>query len=148
LPQTRTRTRSLPMRVRARTLRVAAFIALVIPATTFAQPAAPSGPVKVKTVEFEAKSVGRKMKYNVVLPEKYETTRDRYPVLYLLHGFSGNYTNWARHRAPEYARAYDLIVVMPDVGNTWYANWATSDEGQKNDWEDFIVKDLIGHVDS
>src|SRR5262249_13403413 len=55
---------------------------------------------------------------------------------------------WARHRAPEYARAYDLIVVMPDVGNSWYANWAASDEGQKNDWEDFIVKDLIGHVDS
>src|SRR5262249_59166308 len=45
-------------------------------------------------------------------------------------------------------RAFDLIVVMPDVGNSWYVNWAKSDGDQKNRWEDFIIKDLIGHVDA
>src|SRR5205085_11565861 len=75
-------------------------------------------------------------------------TTDRYPVLYLLHGLTGNYTNWARMGVPRYARAYDLIVVMPDGGNAWYVNWAKSEDGQKNDWEDAIIKDLIGHVDA
>jgi putative tributyrin esterase len=88
------------------------------------------------------------MKYNITLPERYETTEQRYPVLYLLHGLTSNYTAWARMGAPRYARAYHLIVVMPDVGNSWYANWAESEEGQRNDWDDFIIKDLVGHVDA
>src|SRR5262249_21368763 len=58
------------------------------------------------------------------------------------------YRAWARMSVPEYAHAYDLIVVMPDVGNSWYINWAVSEEGQRNRWEDYIVKDLIGHVDA
>jgi S-formylglutathione hydrolase FrmB len=132
--------------MRTRCLRVTALFALFIPTTALAQSAPPSA--SVKTVEFEAKSVGRKMKYNIALPEKYESTTERYPVLYLLHGLTSNYTAWASLGAPRYARAYDLIVVMPDVGNSWYANWAKSDEDQKNDWEDFIIKDLIRHVDS
>jgi S-formylglutathione hydrolase FrmB len=117
---------------------------LLLPAACPAQ--APSVPVK--TVEFTGESVGRKMKYNVSLPAKYDQTTDRYPVLYLLHGYSSNYTAWARLGAADAARTLDLIVVMPDVGNSWYVNWAKSDDGQKNNWEDFVIKDLIGHVDA
>ncbi len=101
----------------------------------------------VKTVEFDSPSVGRKLKYNIVLPEKYDSSTDRYPVLYLLHGYSSNYTAWARLKVPTYARHFDLIVVMPDAGNSWYVNWAKSEDGQKNAWEDAIIKDLIGHID-
>ena len=50
--------------------------------------------------------------------------------------------------AAKAAEPYDLIVVSADAGNSWYVNWAKSEDGQKNDWEDAIVKDLIGHVDS
>jgi S-formylglutathione hydrolase FrmB len=130
----------------ARCLRLSALLFLIAPAIARAQPAAPSA--TVKTGEFEAKSVGRKMKYKIALPEKYESSTDRYPVLYLLHGYSSNYLAWNRLGAPKYARAYDLIVVMPDAGNSWYANWAKSDEGQQNRWEDCMIVDLIGHVDS
>jgi S-formylglutathione hydrolase FrmB len=125
------------------TLRVAALLALFVPATAIAQ----SAPA-VKTVEFEAKSVGRKLKYNIALPAKYESTTDRYPVIYLLHGYSSNYTSWSRLGAPRSAGDYDLIVVMPDGGNSWYANWAQSEGDQKNNWEDCVIKDLIGHIDS
>src|SRR5262245_6398026 len=123
-------------------LLACAALGLLAPATAAAQP------LPVKTVEFTSEAVGRTMKYNVVLPARYEQTTDRYPVLYLLHGLTSNYTAWARMKVPEYARAYDLIVVMPDVGNSWYVNWAQSEDGQKNRWEDCIVKDLIGHVDA
>jgi putative tributyrin esterase len=118
------------------------FWLIALPTTAFAQP------LPVKTVEFNSESVGRKLKYNIILPAKYEQTTDRYPVLYLLHGFSSNYTAWARMGVPEYARAYDLIVVMPDAGNSWYINWAKSEDSQKNNWDDAMVKDLIGHVDA
>jgi S-formylglutathione hydrolase FrmB len=112
-------------------------------------PAAALGqPLPVKSVEFNSEAVGRKMKYNIVLPARYEQTSERYPVLYLLHGLTSNYTAWARMGVPGYARAYDLIVVMADAGNSWYINWAKSEDGQKNAWEDGIVKDLVGHVDA
>ncbi|MGE0159040.1 MAG: alpha/beta hydrolase [Gemmatimonadales bacterium] len=102
----------------------------------------------VNTVEFYSPAVGRTMKYAIVLPPDYETSDERYPVLYLLHGLSQNYTTWNRIGAPFYAREIgDLILVMPDGGNSWYVNWAESEGGEKNAWEDHIVKDVVGHVD-
>lgn len=104
--------------------------------------------VPVKTADLDGPSIGRRLKYQIVLPIKYDNKTERFPVLYLLHGYSGNYTQWARFRAAQVARKYDLIVVMPDGGNSWYINWAQSDDGQKNAWEDYIVKDVVGHIDS
>jgi S-formylglutathione hydrolase FrmB len=115
---------------------------LLAPAAALAQA------LPVKTVEFTSAAVGRKMKYNIVLPASYDKTTDRYPVLYLLHGFTSNYTAWARLGVPAHVRDYDLIVVMPDAGNSWYANWAKSEDGQKNNWEEYLINDLIGHVDA
>ena len=72
-----------------------------------------------KTVKIDAPSIGRQTAYNVILPDDYETSGDkRYPVLYLLHGLTGNYTNWAGMGAGRAARGLDLIVVMPDGGNS------------------------------
>lgn len=103
----------------------------------------------LRTVEFFSPAVERTMKYNIILPPDYEGSDERYPVLYLLHGAGQNYTTWSRLGAPFYAEQIgDLIVVMPDVGNSWYVNWAVSEGGQKNAWEDHIVKDVVGHVDA
>ena len=102
-------------------------------------------------MEFDAPSVGRRMKYIAMLPEGYddpENAERLYPVLYLLHGFSQNYTVWPRMGAPFYTEDYELILVMPDAGNTWYVNWAESDGDEKNNWEDFIIADLIPNVDA
>lgn len=115
----------------------------------FAPPALAQAPPEVKTVSFESSSVGRTLKYNIVLPKGYEASADkRYPVLYLLHGYTSNYTDWARLGAAKAAQDYDLIVVMADGGNSWYVNWAKSEGGAKDAWEDCIIKDLIGHVDA
>jgi putative tributyrin esterase len=135
------------MMTRPRSLLALFFLAVL---AVVARPAeAQPQPSAIKTVTMDAPSIGRKSAYNIVLPADYETSGDkRYPVLYLLHGLSGNYTNWGRMGAARAAKGLDLIVVMPDGGNSWYLNWAESGEGQKNAWDDFIVKDLIGHVDS
>jgi S-formylglutathione hydrolase FrmB len=129
-----------------RSVRLALLSTLVVaPSLAAAQSAQVDG---VTTVEFFSPAVERTMKYNIVLPPGYETSDERYPVLYLLHGLSQNYTSWSRLGAPFYAQEIGgLIVVMPDGGNSWYVNWAESGEGQKNDWEDHIVRDVIGHVD-
>lgn len=105
--------------------------------------------LELRTVEFFSPAVERTMKYNIVLPRGYETSTERYPVLYLLHGLTQNFTAWGlRNGTPFYAGLYDdLIVVMPDGGNSWYVNWSSNEGGQKNNWEDHIINDVINHVD-
>ncbi|MEX2049439.1 MAG: alpha/beta hydrolase family protein [Gemmatimonadota bacterium] len=122
------------------------FLALVLLAASIA----PALGQDVTTVEFYSPAVDRTMKYNVVLPFGYDdpSSTVRYPVLYLLHGLSQNYTVWARQGVPFYADMFNVIIVMPDGGNSWYVNWAESEGGQKNAWEDHIVRDVVGHVDA
>lgn len=89
---------------------------------------------------------GRSLPFRILLPADYSTSSRRYPVLYLLHGLTGDENDWPmRSRIKEYAARYRLIVVMPGVGDTWYANSATDPASR---YEDVIVKDLVGYVDS
>ena len=126
----------------ARALLVAILVVLA------ASAAAAQG-LALRTVEFSSPAVGRTMKYNILLPKDYDSSARRYPVLYLMHGLTQNYTVWGlQNGTPFYAGLYDdLIVVMPDAGNSWYVNWAVNDAGQANNWEDHIVRDVVGHVD-
>lgn len=113
------------------------------------EPQAAPLPDGLQTVEFFSPAVDRLMKYDIVLPPDYETSGKRYPVLYLLHGVMQNYTVWGRNLgATFYARNLgELILVMPDGGNTWFVNYASSSPGQKDLWENHLVRDVIGHVD-
>lgn len=122
----------------------AALFALTVLAT-----AAAAQERDLRTVEFFSPAVDRTMKYNILLPADYGTSSARYPVLYLLHGLTQNYTAWGlANGAPFYAGLYDdLIVVMPDAGNSWYVNWAASEDGQSNAWEDHVIQDVVSHVD-
>lgn len=110
-----------------------------------------SGPdPTLHTVSFDSPAVGRTMKFNILLPAGYADTTERYAVLYLLHGVGDNYTNWTeKNHAPFYAgQVENLIVVMPDAGNSWYINWSDTQDGNKHNWEDYLTQDLIGYVDT
>ena len=103
------------------------------------------GDVTVRDAQFQSESLGRPMKYRIILPAGYDHESRRYPVLYLLHGLSGDYRDWeTKTRIDQYARHYRLIVVMPDAGNSWYAN---STGNPRNKFEDYIAKDLVHEVD-
>ena len=83
------------------------------------------------------------MAYRVLLPEGYESSLQRYPVLYLLHGLGGSYTDWTtRSNVAEYSRTLPLIIVMPDAGNQWYTNAA---DGSAR-FEDYMTTDLPADV--
>ena len=113
-------------------------------------PVAAPTPPGLQTVEIFSPAVDRRMKFDMVLPENYYRSEERYPVIYLLHGFMQNYTVWGRNLAAAfYARNLnDVILVLPDGGNSWFVNYASSEAGTKNNWEDHIIEDVIGHVDA
>ncbi len=86
--------KSTKTRVHGRTIKLSYVAIFVVSAVAFVQPPlclaqSSSGssiePLPVQTITHEAPSVGRTLKYNLVLPEDYETSDRRYPVLYLLH---------------------------------------------------------------
>jgi enterochelin esterase-like enzyme len=75
----------------------------------------------IETVEYDSKTVGNKRKMMIYTPPGY-STKNRYPVLYLLHGIGGDETEWYKHASPEvildnlYAdkKLSPMIVVLPN----------------------------------
>jgi S-formylglutathione hydrolase FrmB len=104
-------------------------------------------PLPVKEVKFYSESVKRDMVINVVLPRNYEETDKDYPVLYLCHGLTSNYNEFKYVGVPEYLNRMDMIVVMVDVGNSWYVNWSTSEDGWHNNFADHLCVDVINYMD-
>lgn len=100
---------------------------------------------RVETVRFQSKLVNASLPYNVILPTDYDTSpTTRYPVLYLLHGLTGHYSDWAsRSNVADYAQQYRLIVVMPEGNDGWYTNSATVTTDK---YESYILDELIPDV--
>lgn len=107
----------------------------------------PANP-RVQTIQFESKLVGKTLPYNVLLPVNYnqpESRSKRYPVIYLLHGFSGHYTNWLeKTKLVDYTAGYEFIIVMPEGNDGWYTDSATVPTDK---YESYIVQELIPDVE-
>jgi S-formylglutathione hydrolase FrmB len=107
----------------------------------------PANP-RVQTIQFASKLVGKTLPYNVLLPISYSqpAARERhYPVIYLLHGFSGHYTNWLeKTQLVDYAANYEFIIVMPEGNDGWYTDSATVPTDK---YESYILQELIPDVE-
>lgn len=105
-------------------------------------------PLPSTKVEFYSNALQKDMVINVTLPRGYNNSEVPYPVLYLCHGLTSNYREFEFIGVPEYLNRFDMIIVTVDVGNSWYVNWAKSENGQLNNYSDHITQDIIGYVDS
>ena len=81
----------------------------------------------------------------VVTPDGYDTAQNL-PVVYLLHGYSGNNTKWNENGLiGRLSDLYDLIFVCPDGGyDSWYFDSKITPEYQ---YETFVTSELIDYVD-
>ncbi len=93
-----------------------------------------------------SRSIGTWLHYSLLLPDGYHRSKERYPVVYLLHGFNQDHTSWfVSSELVRYAAAYRFIIVAPGFGNSWYANSAAQPMRR---YEDAFIADLLPHVDS
>lgn len=100
------------------------------------------------TVSVPSKAMGREFPAAVVLPDSYESNKDaRYPVLYLLHGFGGDYKGWVSIKPDmkKLASRYGIIVVCPTGLKSWY--W-DSPKDSSSKFETYISKELVEFVDA
>lgn len=90
----------------------------------------------------------------VYLPPSYASRPERrYPVVYFLHGYSVGADTYADLLGlPEAVDgaiangAREMIVVLPDA-NTLYNGSMYSSSATTGDWEGFVAKDLVEHID-
>jgi enterochelin esterase-like enzyme len=111
------------------------------------------GPIRGRFLEhwFDSAALDRSMRYFVYLPPGYETSSRQYPVLYLLHGASGEAEEWAAYgflnRLDEGILTRQLnpfITVLPEGEFGYWLNHA--DEGPR--WGDYLTHDVVADVDA
>ena len=103
--------------------------------------------VQTDTVKVMSAKMGRNIKNVVVVPEQYlmgDQDR-RYPVLYLLHGADGCYSDWSKKaNLEELATKHGIIIVCPDGQDSWYFD---SPIDPKMQFETYVSKELVAYVD-
>jgi S-formylglutathione hydrolase FrmB len=90
---------------------------------------------------------------DVLLPNGYDDSgATRYPVLFLLHGSFGKYSDWATNGVADLVGDLPLIVVMPDDGiDGSYSDWYGTVMGTTDvppAWETYHLRELVPFVDA
>lgn len=102
---------------------------------------------EIDTVIIKSEAMSKKPKAVVVLPDSYFDSGSKFPVVYLLHGWSGSYRDWANHTdLGIFADRYEFIIVCPDGG---YAGWyIDSPFRQDSQYESYISSEVVEYIDS
>jgi S-formylglutathione hydrolase FrmB len=146
--------------------------AAVRPSAKFPPPP-PGARGTVLTDTLWAQSLGLRKALTVYLPPSYNASPSRrFPVLYYLHGLSGNERNWidVGHLDSVLDSLFtagrpEAIVVMPDGDDGWYTTWnllpdlaacradrARSERAESYcvpwpHYDDYVARDIVAHVD-
>lgn len=93
-----------------------------------------------------SKLMNREMPYRVIVPgEPMPGTKVKYPVIYLLHGLTGHYSNWIdKTKLVDYAAKHKFIIVTAEGDNGWYSDSVTV---VNDKYESYIVEELIPEVE-
>jgi enterochelin esterase-like enzyme len=105
--------------------------------------------------KFYSQLIGKEMPVLIYLPPGYYNTDRRYPVLYLLGGFAGDYREWATYGA---CRILDvmirggvvqpMILVTPEGDTSWWFNHAPVDGSDGKRYGDYVWQEVVGFVDA
>ena len=100
----------------------------------------------VDTVNTYSASMRKTIKAVVITPDNYASAKTL-PVVYLLHGYSGNYADWVKNAKgfEKAADLYQMIIVCPDGNNSWY--WDSPIDSSYK-YETYVSKELVDWVDS
>jgi S-formylglutathione hydrolase FrmB len=116
---------------------------LLLPSLLFAQ-------AKVDTISVYSPSMKKSLKAAITLPSSYAKGNSQYPVVYLLHGGSGAFSDWHQKVTEKglvnrMAEEHDLIIVTPGVGPaSYYYDSPLLDSVR---YETYMIQELIPFID-
>lgn len=99
---------------------------------------------KIEKVKSEI--MNKKIPITIILPKEY-SEKEKYSVIYGLHGWGGSFRSFARAKnIKELADKYNVILVFPDGNwNSWYIN---SEKKKNSNYSTFISQEVVNYVDS
>jgi len=105
----------------------------------------------VESLQMQSKILKHDVAYSVYFPAGYDESKGRYPVVYLLHGYSDDETGWVQFgqvaqiadKAIANGDIPPVIIVMPDAKVTFYIN----NYSQTDCYEDMFFNEFIPYVD-
>ena len=109
----------------------------------------------IVTESIQSAKLGCEQKYNVYLPAGYNAS-ESYPVIYLLHGLYGDYSNWAETgRMKDVAdlligsgEAVPMVIVMPNAGDKDVHAYQNGYFNVENwPYEDFFYQEFLPAVE-
>ena len=107
----------------------------------------PAHAAVVDTIQTFSPSMQKNIKSVIITPDSYKSAKEL-PVVYLLHGYSGNHLDWI-NKAKGFEKAadqYNIIIVCPDGGyGSWY--WDSPVEPASK-YETFVSDELVKSVDT
>ena len=105
----------------------------------------------LESLEIDSRILNKKVNYSIYLPPNYNHSQRKYPIVYLLHGYTDDETGWIQFG--EVQRIVDeginngsippMIIAMPDAGVSWYIN--NFDNSIR--YEDFFINEFIPHIE-
>ena len=110
---------------------------------------------RIVTESIHSNKLGVDQKYNVYLPEGFDKA-NHYPVIYLLHGLSDDYTAWDKlgriqDVADELIRSGEVqpvVIVMPNAGNADIHNYQNGYFNMPGwPYEDFFFREFLPAVE-
>jgi enterochelin esterase-like enzyme len=94
----------------------------------------------------------------VYLPPSYDSSTQRYPVIYLLHGIGGTDIEWVESKQPWTSMQslmdqgvaagllQEMIIVMPNEHTKRFGSFYTN-SSVTGRWEDFTTQELVAYID-
>ena len=104
----------------------------------------------VDTLQIPSAAMNKTYKAAVVLPNSYSKGKTAYPVLYLLHGAYGHFSDWLsktpdKTTVKNLADQYNIIIVMPE-GET-FSFYLDSPVNKGSQFETYITSEVIQKID-
>lgn len=101
----------------------------------------------VDTITVYSDAMQKGLKCVVIKPDTYKKKKNSFPVVYLLHGYDGWYSNWII-RVPDlkkHADRFQLLIVCPDGGkSSWYFD-SPLDSTMR--YETYVSKEVPAYID-
>lgn len=102
----------------------------------------------VDTIGVRSESMNKDIQTVVVIPDAYYyNLNEKFPVIYLLHGYGGDAKTWIgiKPNLLQVANERNVIFVCSDGENSWYWDSPVNPECR---FETFVSKELVAYVDT
>ncbi len=99
---------------------------------------------KVEEIKINSVYLGKESPLTIVIPDAYSVS-DSLPVIFLLHGYSGDNNNYVKNikELLSTVDALKIIVVCVNGENAWYMDSPVKKESR---YESYIIKELIPFI--